>query len=77
MTTSAVLAPLDTRVLAALIVVHARDGRATVTSVADQAGLSRSATHGRLVFLRDAGLATWQRRHAGTLRPTVRIIRNL
>lgn len=62
---------MDTRVLLALVHVHERDGRATVTTVAEQAHLSRACVHTHLSFLKDAGLVTWVRNHSGTLRPIV------
>lgn len=68
------ITPARLRVLTALIAVWDRDGRATVKSVADEVGRGLSATWVQLVHLRRAGLAQWQDGHAGTLRPTVRIV---
>ncbi|MGH9249765.1 MAG: helix-turn-helix domain-containing protein [Acidimicrobiales bacterium] len=58
-------------VLAALMRLQARDGRATVPAVAAEAGVSRANAHGRLVVLRNAGLVAWEPETAGTLRPLV------
>lgn len=68
------MTPARLRVLHALIAVWERDGRATVRSVADEAGRSLSVTWTHLLRLRLAGLADWWPDHEGTLRPTVRIV---
>lgn len=67
--------PARTRVLLALITVYQRDGRATVPGVALAAGRSRAEAHRLLVALREQGLCDWTDGAAGTLRPTVAIVR--
>lgn len=63
----------ELRVLLALVHVVERDGRATVRTVADAAGLASKATaHRHLRGLRALGLVTWTPRTLGTLRPLVR-----
>lgn len=57
------------RVLAAVRDVYARDGRATLRSVAAAAGLSLRPTHTHIRALRDAGLVAFEDGSAGTLRP--------
>lgn len=70
-----IVSPARTRVLLALIAVYERDGRATVSSVAAEAGRSVVVTHSRLVELRRLGLVTWTDGTAGTLRPAVKVVR--
>lgn len=66
------LTAAQTRVLLALVLVYERDGRATVRSVAEQAGLSSPGSLVRhLRVLRRLGWVTWVDHRAGTLRPTV------
>lgn len=60
---------MQTIVLRALLDVYARDGRATVRSVADQAGRGIKSTHQALGALRRGGWVTWDDHTAGTLRP--------
>lgn len=73
---STFISPAQTRVLLALLRVYERDGRATVRSVAAEAGL---ASYGRvqethLSRLADAGLIAWEPGKAGTLRPLVGVV---
>lgn len=56
-----------TRTLLAVL----RQQRPTVRSVAFEVGRSVSHTHAALVELRGAGLVTWDRGRAATLRPLV------
>ena len=65
------VAPAPTRVLLALIRVHQRDGRATVRSVAGEAGICFSTAHAHLVRLQGMGLVAQTEGQTGTLRPTV------
>lgn len=67
------ITPGRTGVLLALLRVYERDGRATVQSVVDEAGLSSvgGTYQHHLVPLRDAGLVDWEPNRAGTLRPLV------
>lgn len=55
-------------VLAALVVVHHRDGRATFRTVATEAGRVPSTVHASIAGLRWRGLARWN--GPGTLRPS-------
>ena len=61
-------------VLTALIAVYDRDRRATVRSVAAEAGMSTTTTFARLRRLRRLNLATWSPSRRGTLRPLVSIV---
>lgn len=61
--------PVQTIVLRALLDVHAREGRATVRDVADEAHRSLQSTHQALRALRRGGWVTWDPDTAGTLRP--------
>jgi hypothetical protein len=63
--------PAATRVLMALIRVYARDGRATVRSVAAEVDLGASTTLAHLRRLRRFGLVDWADGQTGTLRPLV------
>lgn len=58
-----------TTTLLAVIRCHARDGRATVRSVAAERGRSISSTHRQLERLRWEGLVDWQDGAAATLHP--------
>lgn len=60
-----------TATLLAVLRCHARDGRATVRSVAAERGRSVSSTHRQLERLRLEGLVDWQDGTAGTLHPVV------
>jgi SOS-response transcriptional repressor LexA len=63
------------RVLAAVVAVHQRDGRATVRTVAEAAGLSSPGTAMRhLRILRRGGWVTWVDHRSGTLRPTIQSV---
>lgn len=62
-----------TRVLVALLLAHAREGRATVRSVAAIADLSPTATYSALRRLRDDGLVAWDEGRSSTLRPLVTV----
>jgi len=62
-----ILPAQQARVLVALVRVYARDGRATVARVAQEAGRSTSATHYWLLDLEDRGLVAHE--FPGTLRP--------
>ncbi len=62
----AALDPRDLEVLCALTRVWLRDGRATVSTVAREAGISREPTWQHLQHLRNAGLVCTGR---GRLRP--------
>lgn len=65
--------PPELRVLIALLKVYERDGRATVRSVAQAAGLrGPGSTLGHLRRLRLRGLVAWEDGRTGTLRPAVR-----
>lgn len=75
MSVDRLVAEPTTRVLAALLHVQERDGRATVRSVADVAGRSQSTTHGHLVELRELGLVSWAEGTRGTLRSCVEPMR--
>lgn len=57
------------RVLDAVREVHTRDGRATIRSIAQAAGLSLRPTHTHLRALRDAGLVIFADGKSGTIRP--------
>jgi len=59
-------------VLAALIVVHRRDGRATFRTVATEAGRVPSTVHTAMLRLRWLGLAHWSGQ--GTLRPADHLV---
>lgn len=65
----------ETRVLAALVDVYERDGRATVRAVAARANRSISPTHAALSRLRSKGWVSWSSNRDGTLRPLVRTIK--
>lgn len=70
------VSPAQTRLVLAVLAVHQRDGRATVRSVMDEAGLrSPGSLVQRLRSLRDLGLIAWEDGHAGTLRPGVAVVR--
>ena len=58
-----------TRVFAAVLEVYARDGRATVRSVAREAGVSKSTAHHHLRRLHAEGLVSYTPGCQGTLRP--------
>jgi hypothetical protein len=60
-----------TRVLLALLHLHALNGRATVREVASGAGLCLPVAHKRLQWLRRDGLIAWDEGSQGTLRPLV------
>lgn len=62
-----------TRVMLALCRVHARDGRATVTSVVAECGRSRQRVHLQLHRLIDLELVGWDG-GPGSLRPLVRAV---
>lgn len=67
------MSPGRLRVLVALLVVYERDGRATIPSVMEQAGLrSKSTVLHHLRRLRAEGFCTWDDGLVGTLRPMVR-----
>jgi len=66
--------PARTKVLLALIAVHNRDGRATVRSVAAEAGRNVSTTFFHLRHLKAAGLVESTAISAGTLRPLVEVV---
>lgn len=59
------------RVLAALIDIVERDGRATVRSLAAEVDLQLNTVHSHLYSLKRAGLVHWEEGTAGTLRPLV------
>ncbi len=61
-----------TGVLRALILLHERDGRATVRDISRATGLTLSATYHRLRKLRRLGLVDWTDNRSATLRPLVR-----
>src|SRR5690349_10765266 len=61
----------QTRTLLALVACHRRDGRATVRSVAEEAGRSVMTTYHNLLGLRERDLVTWDEGRTGTLRPLV------
>ena len=67
--------PVETRVLLALVRVYARDGRATVRSVAKAANRSLQPTHVTLRQLRELGLVAFEEGLASTLRPLVQPVR--
>lgn len=64
-----VIPPEATEVMIALLAVHHRDGRATVSTVAWQSSKSRGVVHRHLDHLEQAGLVA--RGGAGQLRPLV------
>lgn len=66
--------PASTRVLLALVRVHARTGRATVREVAAEAGRSIARTHLHLERLKETGLVAWEVEQDGTLRPLVAVV---
>lgn len=66
------LGPGATRAMLALLRVHARDGRATVLSVASEAQRGNAVTHQHLIRLERAGLVTGLGTRGG-LRPTVQL----
>lgn len=69
------ISPAATRVMRALLVVHARDGRATVRSVAAEAGRSLGPVHRHLRILSDEGLiAGFGDGCQGALRPLVSVV---
>lgn len=63
------LTPAQARVLAALVVVHRRDGHASYRSVGREAGIGVSATHAAIRRLMPLGLVFQAAGKAGTLRP--------
>ena len=65
------VSPALTKVMVATVFVHHLDGRCTVRSVAEAAGLSTATTYSHLCHLRRRGLVAWERGRAGTLRPLV------
>lgn len=60
-----------TRVLLGLLLVDARDGRATFRSVARASGVGVGEVFYDLVDLRALGLVAWEPGAQGTLRPLV------
>ena len=65
-----------TRVMLALVRVHARDGRATVRSVAEEAHRGVAVTYRHLGIFSRLGLVDgWGDGIQGALRPLVRTIR--
>lgn len=66
-----VIPPRRAAVLAALIRLHALEGRATVRGICALVGCSTSTCHHHLLRLRRDGLVTWESERAGTLRPAV------
>lgn len=56
-------------VLLALVDEYRIEGRATVRSVAERAGVPLSVTHQHLTTLRDRGFVLWAEGTQGTLRP--------
>ena len=67
------LLPHQALVLAALLRVHQRDGRATVRSVAAEAGRTVSTAFKTLNELRQLGLCAWEHGTQGTIRPSVAV----
>jgi len=65
------VAPAPTRVMLALIRVYQRDRRATVRTVAVEAGVSVSTAFAHLNRLLEMGLLERTEHQAGTMRPTV------
>ncbi len=63
------VSPAPTAVLMAVLRVYARDGRATIRSVAQEAGRNPSTTYAHLRTLRRARLVDWA--DGGTLRPSM------
>lgn len=59
-----------TRVLGAVLDLHARNGRVTLRAAAKAVGRSPGTVHQSLLDLRAAGLVTWEDGTAATLRPT-------
>lgn len=59
----------EARALAALIRVYARDGRATVRTVAREDGRVFSTVHYMLCKLRKRGLVAWTDGEHGTILP--------
>lgn len=62
------------RVLAAVLDLHARNGRVTVRDVAGAVGRSPGSVHRQLCGLRDAELITWEDGGRGTLRPRCSVV---
>lgn len=65
------LRPETTHVFLALLAEYDETGRATMHAVAKRARRSSSTTHKHLWTLRLVGLADWDDKLAGTLRPLV------
>lgn len=61
------LTSAQTRVLVALVLVYERDGRATVRTVAAEAGRGVMVVHAHLKVLRRLGFVCHE--HPGSLRP--------
>ncbi len=59
------------RVLIALLRVYRRDGRATLRTVADEAGRHHTAVYTQILKLRHDGLVDWTEGETGSLRPLV------
>lgn len=63
-----------TKVMCAVLRRQALAGRATIRTVADEAGLSISVTYKHLNALHGMGLVTWEDGARGTLRASVAIV---
>lgn len=63
-----------TRVLGAVIELS-RCGTVTYNDLMERTGLARGTIQRHLVDLREAGLVDWKDNAAGTLRPTVKLVR--
>lgn len=55
----------------ARIVLAVLDGETTISAVARQVGLSKTACYERMLRLRTLGLLTWEEHKQGTVRPLV------
>lgn len=68
------LPPALVATMNALLIVHARDGRATVRSVAAARGVTVGPIYEQLSRLRDLGLVAWEDGVGGSLRPAVEVL---
>lgn len=69
--------PGQTRVLLALVGMVDEGESITLRALGEKVGINLSGVHAHLWALRNRGLVSWADNHAGTLRPTVRGVRQV
>lgn len=71
-----VVSPADTRALLAVMVVHKRQGHASLPeiSLAAPGQLPKTTLYQQLANLRARGLVDWKAGHHGSIHPLVRLV---